>query len=853
MSFIDAPTNFYIGRAYKPDTDEVVADEVIYYDSRDLTTHGLVLGMTGSGKTGLCITLLEEAILDGVPAIVIDPKGDIGNLLLNFPDLNPKDFEPWIDEDEARRKGNDIPTHAAKKAELWKNGLADWGITLERMQRLKQAAEYAIFTPGSTSGLPVSILASLRAPQGGFAGSEEPLREQIAGTVTALLSLAGVDAEPVKDREHVLLSNIFEHNWRAGQDLTLEDLITQVQEPPFEKLGVLPIDKYFPEKDRVALAMQLNSVVAAPTFSAWLEGVPMDIQSLLYTPQGKPRVSIFYIAHLNDTERMFIMTIVLESLLSWMRNQSGTSSLRALLYIDEIFGYFPPVQNPPSKQPLMRLLKQARAFGLGVLMATQNPVDLDYKGLSNIGSWFIGRLQSEGDADRIIAGLKEAAASGDLNLAAVKQLIASIKSRVFLLRNVHDEGKTTLLHSRWAMSYLAGPLTRQQISVLMADRREAILGAVPAVSRPAAPVATPVAAPAPPPSAPPAPAETVAAPELPRGFTGNKPAVSGVDEYFLPVNVRPSDAIQGWEKEYRAQADDPEAVRLAYEPVLLAQVSVRYDDRKANIRAERDYAFHIRDLDDSGFIEWDEYRATPVDRRDFDSSPRSDALFAEVPVALGDPKRLKELENDLVDVLYRRYPLVIQHHPEWGVYAHPQDDPGAFEAVLRQKAREVRDAEVDKATEAMEKALDRLEERLARKQAELKKEKAKISGGTQEQISAVAEGVLGLLTGRRTASAISKIGRATGRKSELKAEVKETEAELQAIQQQIEELRAEYEAELAAIQERADAAIEGIKPYTITPLKKDIQIVVFGLGWVPSWCFTAGGRFEFAPAFRKED
>jgi hypothetical protein len=645
----------------------------------------------------------------------------------------------------------------------------------------------------------------------------------------------------MKDPEHVLLANIFEHNWRAGKDLSLEDLIMQVQEPPFEKLGVLPVEKYFPEKDRVALAMQLNSVIASPSFSAWLEGMPMDIQSLLYTPEGKPRVSIFYIAHLSDTERMFIMTLVLESLLSWMRNQGGTSSLRALLYIDEIFGYFPPVQNPPSKQPLMRLLKQARAFGLGVLMATQNPVDLDYKGLSNIGSWFIGRLQSEGDADRIIAGLKEAAASGDLDLPAVKQLIASIKSRVFLLRNVHDEGKTTLFYSRWAMNYLAGPLTRQQISLLMDDRREAAAATTPA---PASAGAT---------SAVSTSAESASGTDLPRGFTASKPPASGVDETFLPVNVGSSEAIQAWEKTYTSKADDPEAAMLAYEPVLLAQVSVRYDDRKANVRTERDYAFHIRDLDQSGFIEWDEYRATPIDRRDFDSTPRSGAIFAEAPVALGDSKRLKALESDLVDVLYRDYPLEIQHHPELGVYADPKDDPSVFEAALRQKSRELRDGEVDKATAAMEKKLDKLEERMDRKRAELKKEQAKVSGGKQQQITAVAEGVLGLLTGKRTTTAISKIGRATGRKSDLEAEVKETETELQAIQVEIDALKEAFEAELAAIQERADAAVEGIEPYTIAPLKKDIQVVVFGLGWVPSWCFAAGGRFEFAPAFHKED
>ncbi len=841
MSFIDAPTNFYIGRRYDPATDTVLADEAVYYDSRDLTTHGLVLGMTGSGKTGLCITLLEEAILDGIPALIVDPKGDITNLLLNFPDLEQASFEPWIDEDEARRKGNDIPTHAAGKAELWKKGLADWGITPERMTKLKNAADYTIYTPGSTSGVPVSILASLRAPRGGFEGSEEALREQISGMVTAILSLAGISAEPVKDPEHVLLANIIEHAWRAGQDLSLADIIMQVQEPPFDKLGVLPLDRYIPEKDRFSLAMALNNVVASPSFSAWLEGVPMDVQSLLYTPEGKPRVAIFYTAHLNDTERMFVMTLVLETLLTWMRNQSGTSSLRALLYIDEIFGYFPPVQNPPSKQPLMRLLKQARAFGLGVLMATQNPVDLDYKGLSNIGTWFIGRLQSEGDADRILAGLKEAAASGDMDLPAVKQLIASIKSRVFMLRNVHDKGAITLLHSRWAMNYLAGPLTRQQIEGLMASRRAAL--AAPAAPAPAA--ASAAATPA-------AQAPAAAADDLPRGFQRSKPAASGIDEYFLPVNVRPAAAIRAWEEHYRGRADNPEAELLAYEPVLLAQVSVRYDDRKSGIRVNRDFAFHIRDLDASGFIEWDEYRAAPVDRRDFDSTARGGAIFGEIPTPLTDSKRLKALEGDLVDVLYRDYPLEIQHHPDFGVYAHPEDEASVFEANLRQAAREARDAEVDKATQKMDKEESRLEERLKARQRALDKDRAEAAGGTASQLGNVAEGVLGLLSGKRTSTAISKLGRAANQRTKLQAGVAKSEAEVAEIQAQIESLKDSFEKELAAIQDRWDAAVEKVAPYQITPFKKDIQVVVFGLGWVPVWVFRADDRFEFAPAFQKE-
>ena len=350
MPFIEAPTTFYLGREFLQGTQQLDQSDVVYYDSRDLTTHAVVVGMTGSGKTGLCITLLEEAILDNIPAIVIDPKGDITNLLLTFPDMKPEDFRPWVYEDDARRAGLDRAAYAADVAQRWRDGLQGWGIVPDRVRWMKKAARYSIYTPGSDAGLPISILSSLRAPREGWAGNEEDQREKINGIVTALLALAGINAEPVKDEEHVLLANIFEYAWSRGTDLTLEDIILQVQQPPFEKLGVFPVDKYISERRRRKLAMELNSVIAAPSFQSWLRGQPMDVQNLLYQPNGRPNVSIFYTAHLNDTERLFITTLLLENMLSWMRMQSGTTSLRALLYIDEMFGYFPPYpKNPPTK------------------------------------------------------------------------------------------------------------------------------------------------------------------------------------------------------------------------------------------------------------------------------------------------------------------------------------------------------------------------------------------------------------------------------------------------------------------------------------------------------------------------
>jgi len=391
---VDYDGKFYLGRPYDLKKGKT-GTKPLLYDPDDLTTHGVVVGMTGSGKTGLCIDFLEEAALNGIPAIIIDPKGDMANLLLHFPDLAPKDFLPWIDPDEARREEQTVEEKAEKIAKIWAGGLKDWGIGPDRIEDVKNAVEYAVYTPGSDAGIPVSILASLKAPQTSWEENKEASRERISSTVTALLGLVGIESDPVRSREHILLSNLFETAWKAGQDMDLTELIHQIQSPPFNKLGAFAIDKFFPENDRFELAMTLNNLLASPSFEAWIHGAHLDVGQLLWAADGKPRHSIFYLAHLPESERMFFTTLLLTEVESWMRAQPGSSTLRAILYFDEVFGYLPPVANPPSKPPLLRLLKTARAFGLGVLLTTQNPVDLDYKALSNAGTWFVGKLQTE--------------------------------------------------------------------------------------------------------------------------------------------------------------------------------------------------------------------------------------------------------------------------------------------------------------------------------------------------------------------------------------------------------------------------------------------------------------------------
>ncbi|HEY5884001.1 MAG TPA: hypothetical protein VIT88_04905, partial [Pyrinomonadaceae bacterium] len=470
---------FYLGRPYDL-KEKKHKDGLLLYDSKDLVTHAVCVGMTGSGKTGMCIGLIEEAALDGIPSIIIDPKGDLPNLLLTFPELRPEDFAPWVNEGDAQKKGLSSAAYAAQQAEFWKNGLAQWGQDGARIKRLREAADFRIYTPGSNAGIPVSILKSFAAPPSQIVEDDELLTERVNTTATSLLGLLGIDADPIKSREHILLSNILSKEWTAGRDLDIAGLIQQIQSPSLTRIGVMDLDSFFPPKDRFELAMSLNNLLAAPAFAAYMEGEPLDIQNILYTPSGKPRVAIFSIAHLNDAQRMFFVSLLLNQMLGWMRTQSGTTSLRAILYMDEIFGYFPPVANPPSKLPLLTLLKQGRAFGVGVVLATQNPVDLDYKGLANTGTWVIGRLQTERDKARILEGLEGVAGGTGLKFdrQEMEQILAGLETRIFVLNNVHEEG-TEVFETRWAMSYLRGPLPRNQIKTLMAPVKSAAPQEVP--------------------------------------------------------------------------------------------------------------------------------------------------------------------------------------------------------------------------------------------------------------------------------------------------------------------------------------------------------------------------------------
>ncbi|MHC5011811.1 MAG: ATP-binding protein, partial [Planctomycetota bacterium] len=468
---------FYLGKDYDVDAG-AITDDLVLYDAKDLTTHAVCVGMTGSGKTGLCLGLLEEAAIDRVPAIAIDPKGDLGNLLLTFPRLHADDFRPWVEPEAAARKGLTVDEFAVETAATWKQGLAGWGQDGARIARFRDAVDLTIYTPGSDAGVPVKVLQSFSAPPPALRDDRDAMRERVMAAASGLLALLGVDADPVRSREHILLSTLLDHAWRAGRDLELGTLIREIQEPPIDRIGVMDIESFYPAKERFELSLQLNNLLASPGFAVWMEGEPMDVGRLLHTDQGKPRLSIVSIAHLSDAERMFFVTMLLNEIVAWMRTQPGSSSLRALLYMDEVFGFLPPTANPPSKTPMLTLLKQARAFGLGVVLATQNPVDLDYKALSNAGTWFLGRLQTERDKARVLDGLEGASstAGGQFDRGRTEAILSGLKSRVFYMNNVHDD-RPTVFHTRWALSYLRGPLTRTQIRSLMKERVAAVRAA----------------------------------------------------------------------------------------------------------------------------------------------------------------------------------------------------------------------------------------------------------------------------------------------------------------------------------------------------------------------------------------
>ncbi len=839
MEIREQLASFYLGSEYDLAQGQLL-DRPVYYDARDLTTHGVIVGMTGSGKTGLGVIVLEEATLDGIPSLVIDPKGDMTNLLLTFPELRPQDFQPWVNPDDARRKDMELDAYAARTADQWRKGLADSGQGPDRIRRLKEAADFVIYTPGSSAGRQVSILHALEAPSLSWDDDIELLRDRIESIVSALLALVGIEADPVRSREHILLANILENAWRAGQDLDLAQLILRVQKPPFTQLGVFPIDTFFPEKDRMGLAMRLNGLVASPTFSDWIKGQPLDIEALLHGPSGKPQVSILYIAHLSEAERQFFVTLLLEQVVSWVRAQSGTTSLRALLYMDEVFGYLPPhPANPPTKKPLLTLLKQARAFGLGLVLATQNPVDLDYKALSNAGTWFIGRMQADRDKQRLLDGLEGVQTGGGFSRTAFDRMISSIQPRVFLLHNVHED-KPVVFQTRWAMSYLRGPLTRSQVRELVGKQEPSAPTIPPAVA-----AATPPRAPQPSPAVAPAPVEPAAPysrvpPQLP----------SSVRQVFLPVRVPLKEALGRLASQRSVPARvfaEAQGV-LVYEPALLGLATLHFVHAASRQTHTQEVAYLLPIVGRDGTPDWSEGRAE-VEARDLKREADPQALFAELPASLGSASRFGVLEKEFGDYLFYNSSITLRYNPYLKLYSAPDEPDKAFQRRCREVAEKARDAEAKKIRAQFQTQIDRLQEKLRREERELEEDKREYEARKQEELLSGAETVLGVLTGRRVTRGLSSASRKRRMSQQAKADIKESEDAIRDLKDQIREVEDRAKQELETLNARWGERIDQVEEIQVRPRRSDVQVTLFALAWLPRWEVTAGGQVFSWPAF----
>ena len=801
---------FYLGRKYDLAARQQLP-EPLCYDAKDLTTHAVCVGMTGSGKTGLCLALLEEAAIDGVPAIAIDPKGDLGNLLLTFPELRSADFRPWIDESEAARQEISPDELAERTADTWRKGLAGWDQDAQRIADFRSRVDLAIYTPGSSAGLPITVLRSFAAPPEAVRQDADALRERIGSAVSGLLALVGLDADPIRSREHILLSQLLDQAWRDGHDLDIAALIHGIQRPPFDRVGVVDIETFFPAKERLELSMRLNNLLASPGFSGWMQGEPLDVGRLLYTAEGKPRLAIMSIAHLSEAERMFFVTILLGEVLSWIRTQPGTSSLRALLYMDEIFGFFPPTANPPSKQPMLTLLKQARAYGLGIVLATQNPVDLDYKGLSNTGTWFLGRLQTERDKARVLEGLEGAslAAGTSFDRSQIESTLAALGNRVFLMNNVH-ETEPVVFQTRWCLSYLRGPLTRSQIQTLMAPvkaaRAEAAADKQPDPPSPEAQIA-----------AEPADATNVAEA---KSSTGQRPLVPAeAGECFMPPRDLAADAKT-----------------IAYRPTLVGTARLHYVNARADVDCWRDIAVILRIKDPIDTRLWEESVAMADGFGEFEKQPLAGASFLPVPSAALRPKSYAGWKKSLATHLYGHERLKLWRAPQLKLYSRPDESEADFRIRAQQTSREQRDEAVDKLRQRFAKKHMSLEDKIRRAQQRVERERSQFTGQAVQTAVSVGSSILGALLGRKVVSSTNVRGAATAarganRAARQRGDVERAQRALDALLDKRAELDQSFAAEVAKLER--DAGTVEIVEYPVRPRKSDIVVQKVALVWVP--------------------
>ncbi|MCU0620881.1 MAG: ATP-binding protein [Gemmatimonadales bacterium] len=776
---------FYLGRRYDMAAG-ALADDLVLYDAKDLTTHAVIVGMTGSGKTGLGIGLIEEAALDLVPVIAIDPKGDLGNLLLTFPELRPADFAPWVQAQDAAAKGLTTDQYAAAQAETWRKGLAEWGQAPDRIARLRAAADFGLYTPGSTVA-PLAVLRSFAVPPVAVRDDADLFRERVQTTATSVLALLGVDADPLASREHILLANVLQRAWAAGTSLDLPGLIAQVQEPPFDTIGVMAVEQVFPRKDRLALAMQLNNLLAAPGFEAWTQGPPLDAGALLFSPTGKPRISVLSIAHLGDRERMFFVAMLLNEVIGWMRQQSGTGSLRAILYMDEIAGYLPPVANPASKPPFLTLLKQARAYGLGVVVATQNPADLDYKALANAGTWFLGRLQTERDKARVMEGLEGAAHGGAFERAAMDQLLSGLGKRTFLLHSVH-ESRPEVFQTRWALSYLAGPLTREQLRRLVPAPDAAPAAPPPAVAASGTPVTDPAAGP---PAVPPS-----------------------IRQFHLPPTGR----------------------HAAWQPGVLGIADVGFSSARHGVDASERVALVAPLAEGPIAVDWGDADRLDLEQVQLAEGAPSPGHFAPLPIAALTARDGAEWEKGFGRWLRANHVLALWKSPSTGLVSRPGETEGAFRARARQAAREQRDERVRLLREKYAPRLEALRQKHAAATARVAREQGEANASMLEGAMRVGTALLGGLLSRKKVSATNagRLGtavRGVGRASAARGDVDRAEQGAAQVEDRLAALEQELQAEVARLEAGAEVDLEPLEPVILKPKAGTLQVHAVGLLW----------------------
>jgi hypothetical protein len=765
-------------------------DTPVNYESHRLTTHGVIVGMTGSGKTGLGIIALEEALLAGIPALIIDPKGDMGNLLLTFPNLQPSDFRPWIDEGEASRKGETPDAYAADTAALWRNGLSTWNIDGSRIGTLRTTAEMTIYTPGSDSGVPLNIVGSLKAPDIDWSTDAETARDEIEGFVSSLLVLAGITADPISSREHILLSNLIETSWQADRDLDLASLIGQVQDPPLRKLGVFDLDTFFPPKDRTKLAMRLNGLIASPSFASWIHGTPLDPQTLLFTPDGKPKAAVVYLQHLTDQERQFIVTLLLSKMVTWIRRQPGTSELRTLIYMDEVFGFAPPTAEPPSKKPILTILKQARAHGVGMLLATQNPVDLDYKAMSNAGTWMIGRLQTERDKSRILDGLKSA--SGSVDTGSLSTLIGGLGKRQFVLHSTSSPAPT-LFGTRWAMSYLRGPLTRSEVSTLTKDAPER---EVAATTEPSVPKL--------------ADDETVVAPTV-----------------ASATAVRYLDPAAKWASTVGAVPGG-----TSFEAAMVARVSMLYDDVHAGVNHQEVWESVLHPV--SNPPDFDASVTVDYDERDLRSTPPSGATYVLPDAPIDTASFFRNARSSLKQWAVANRKVEVFRNAELKLYSRVGEEKAAFERRCRDAAEDAADADIAKLKDRYTTRIDRVKDQISKAERRVRELEVDTQARRQQELVAGAGELLSVfLGGKRRSRSLSGVASRRSQTVRTQERLRSAQESYSDKTQALDDLEADLSNDVTEITTKWDTAAGQIETLQIGLEKTDVHVDEVALVWVP--------------------